>query len=42
MEPAEAERAVREIQQRTGLPAVDPVRNHCGPLLQAIRASLGI
>ncbi len=38
----EAEAAVREAAERTGLPAADPIRDGCGTLLAAVRRQIGL
>jgi uncharacterized NAD-dependent epimerase/dehydratase family protein len=40
MSAEEAEKAVREVADRTGLPAADPIRHGCGPLLAAVRRQI--
>ncbi len=42
MSPEEADRAVREAADRTGLPAADPIRQGCGDLLAAVRGRIGV
>ncbi len=42
MTPADAETAIRRIQDDTGLPTADPIRTGVGDLWRAIRAALGL
>jgi len=42
MSADEADRAVREIAARTGLPAADPVRHGCRELLAAVRRQISL